>query len=122
MPTPLQLFRVLNELIFVLLGGLLVWLAANGRYLFDPRRPAWLLLGALLIAWGVSAWMRTRRYATAGARALERIRGASLALVGALMISLAWMTLRWTGLTLGAAGGILILRGLTSAALSLRKA
>jgi hypothetical protein len=122
MLTPLRLFRLINELIFVLLGALLLWLAATGRYFFDPRRPAWLVLGAVLVFWGVRLLMRTGRYATLGGRAVEQIRGASLAVVGALMISLAWMSLRWAGVLLGAAGGILILRGLASAALSLRKA
>ncbi len=48
MVTPLRLFRMVNELIFVLLGALLLWLAASGRYFFDPRRPGWLVLGAVL--------------------------------------------------------------------------
>lgn len=122
MVTPLHLFRMINELIFVLLGALLLGLAASGRFFFDPRRPAWLVLGAVLILWGLRVWRGTGRYATAGMRAAETIRGASLAVVGALMISLAWTSLRWTGLVLGAAGGILILRGLASAALSLRRA
>ncbi len=121
MVTPLRLFRMINELIFVLLGALLLWLAASGRYFFDPRRPQWLVLGAVLVFWGMRIFMRTGRYATAGGRAVEQIRGVSLALVGALMISLAWMSVRRAGLVLGAAGGILILRGLASAALSLRK-
>ena len=37
------------------------------------------------------------------------------------MLSLAWVTLRWAGVVLGVAGGILILRGLAGAALSLRR-
>jgi hypothetical protein len=36
------------------------------------------------------------------------------------MISLVWLELRWTGAALAAVGGILIVRGLASAALSLR--
>jgi len=121
MVTPQQLFRMLNELILVLLGALLLGLAASGRYFFDPRRPAWLVLGAVLIVWGVRVWVRSGRYATPGARAVETIRGASLAAVGALMLSLAWVTLRWAGVVLGVAGGILILRGLAGAALSSRR-
>lgn len=122
MATPLRLFRTVNELIFVLLGALLLWLAASGRYFFDPRRPGWLVLGGFLIVWGMRIWMRTGRYASAGVRAVENIRGASLAVVGGLMISLAWISLRWAGVVLGAAGGILILRGLASVALSMRRA
>lgn len=121
MVTPQHLFRMLNEMIFVLLGALLLGLAASGRYFFDPRRPAWLVLGAVLIVWGARVWMRSGRYATVSARAIEGIRGASLAAVGALMLSLAWVALRWAGVVLGVAGGILILRGLAGAALSLRR-
>jgi len=121
MVTPQHLFRMLNEMIFVLLGALLLGLAASGRYFFDPRRPAWLALGTVLIVWGARVWMRSGRYGTVSARAIEGIRGASLAAVGALMLSLAWVALRWAGVVLGVAGGILILRGLAGAALSLRR-
>jgi len=75
-----------------------------------------------LVFWGMRIFLRTGRYVTTVSRTVEQIRGASLAVVGALMISLAWMSVRRAGLVLGAAGGILILRGLASAALSLRKA
>ena len=37
MVTPQHLFRMLNELILVLLGALLLGLAASGRYFFDPQ-------------------------------------------------------------------------------------
>jgi hypothetical protein len=118
--TPAHLFRTLNELIFVLLGGLMVWVGLAYHFFFDPRRPAWLLLGALLIIWGARAWRRAPRIAVAALRAIARIRGGSLILVGALMISLAWLPFRWTGAALATAGGILIVRGLASAALALR--
>lgn len=122
MLTPAHLFRMMNELIFVLLGGLLVWLGLTYHIFLNPRRPAWLLLGGLLIIWGARTWMRASRarIVVAAQRAAARIRGASLILVGALMISLAWLEFRWTGAALAAAGGVLIVRGLASAALALR--
>jgi hypothetical protein len=114
------MFRMLNELIFVLLGGLMVWIGLAYHFFFDPRRPGWILLGALLILWGARSWWRAPRIAVASLRAIARIRGASLILVGAVMISLEWLEFRWTGAALAAVGGILIARGLASAALALR--
>jgi hypothetical protein len=120
--TPAHMFRMLNELIFVLLGGLMVWLGLSYHFFFDPRRPGWVLLGALLILWGARTWWRASRIAVPTLRAIARIRGGSLILVGALMTSLLWLEFRWTGAALATAGGILIARGLASAALSLRTA
>ncbi|MGD0839914.1 MAG: hypothetical protein ABSA32_02030 [Candidatus Acidiferrales bacterium] len=120
MLTPVNLFRMLNELIFVLLGGLLMWLGLANRIFVDPRRPAWLVLAAVLIIWGVRAWMKTSLIAVRGLRAVARIRGASLALVGVLMISLVWLDFRWAGVALAVAGAILIARGLADALLALR--
>jgi hypothetical protein len=111
---------MLNELIFVLLGGLLVWLGLANRIFVDPRRPAWLVLAAVLIIWGVRAWMKASLIAVRGLRAVARIRGASLALVGVLMISLVWLDFRWAGVALAVAGAILIARGLAAAVLALR--
>jgi hypothetical protein len=116
------MFRMLNELIFVLLGGLMMWIGLAYHFFFDPRRPAWILLGALLIIWGARGCWRASRIAVASLRAIARIRGVSLILVGAVMISLAWIEFRWTGAALAVAGGILIVRGLASAALALRTA
>jgi multisubunit Na+/H+ antiporter MnhG subunit len=120
--TPAHMFRMLNELIFVLLGGLMVWIGVTYHFFFDPRRPGWILLGALLIIWGARGWWRAPRVAVASLRAIARIRGASLILVGAVMISLDWLEFRWTGAALAVVGGILIVRGLASAALALRTA
>lgn len=120
MLTPAHMFRMLNELIFVLLGGLMVWIGLAYHFFFDPRRPGWILLGALLILWGGRGWWRAPRIAVASLRAIARIRGAALILVGAVMISLEWLEFRWTGVALAVVGGILIARGLASAALALR--
>jgi hypothetical protein len=120
--TPAHLFRMLNELIFVLLGGLMVWIGLAYHFFFDARRPAWLLVGALLVVWGTRTWWRAPRIAAVSPRAIARIRGGSLILVGALMISLAWLPFFWTGAALATAGGILIARGLASAVLALRTA
>src|SRR5258705_12908415 len=120
MPTPAALLRTTNELIFVLLGGLLIWVGLSSRFMFDPRKPAWLGLGAVLVYWGARAWMKTMHAARTAERTTVRVGGASLALVGLMMLSLVFVEFRWVGTVLAMAGGILILRGLVSAGLSIR--
>ena len=120
MPTPASLLRMTNEMIFVLLGGLLVWVGLSSRFMFDPRKPAWLGLGAVLVYWGVRAWMKTKRAARTAERTVARVGGASLALVGLMMVGLEFVQFRRVGMVLAIAGGILVLRGLVSAVLSLR--
>src|SRR5260370_17435800 len=86
MLSPERLFRLMVEFIFVLLGGLLVWLGlagpAHGRTV-DRHSTAWLLLGAALILWGLRAlyspgegWLRS----------LNWTRGLSLGILGCLML------------------------------------
>jgi hypothetical protein len=111
---------MMTEIIFVLLGGLLVWVGLSSRFMFDPRKPAWLGLGAVLVYWGVRAWMKTERAARTAERAAVRVGGGSLAIVGLMMLGLVFVQFRWVGTVLAMAGGILVLRGLISAVLSLR--
>ena len=120
MLSPANLFRMMTEMIFVLLGGFLVWVGLSGRFMFDPRKPAWLGLGAVLVYWGVRAWTKTKRAARTAERATVRVGGASLALVGLMMLGLVFVEFRWVGTVLAMAGGILVLRGLIGAVLSLR--
>jgi hypothetical protein len=117
MQTVNQLFRLLNEMVFILVGALLLWVAFAGRYLFDPRRPSWLVVSVILILWGARSWRQARAAMAGRWRAAGRISGGSLALVGLLMLSLAWAPYRWTGLLLAAAGGLFVVRGLVTAAI-----
>ncbi len=119
MLTPSNLFRMMTEMIFILLGGVLVW-AGLSHLIVDPRRPLWLLLGAALVYWGVRAWSKTTRAARSAERTAARIAGASLAVCGLMMLGLAFVEFRWVGTVLALMGGILIVRGLASAALALR--
>jgi hypothetical protein len=119
MLSPANLFRMMTEMIFVLLGGFLIWVGLNSRFTFDPRKPAWLGLGVVLVYWGVRAWMKAQRAARTAERTVARVGGASLALVGLMMLGLLYVEFRWVGTVLAMAGGILVLRGLASAVLSL---
>jgi hypothetical protein len=110
-----QLFRLMNELVFVLLGALLAWAAFTGHYYFDPRSTMWLLLAGLLVAYGAAAvvW-------SSGPRSIAIVRGGSLIIVGLVMLSLSHVILRWVEPMLIFAGAILAARGLIVAALVLR--
>ena len=118
MKNPANLFRMMTEFIFILLGGFLVWIGLSNRFLFNPKSPAWLALGVALFYWGVRAWMKTARAARTHDRAVTRVGGTSLILVGMLMLGLVWIEFRWVGTALAVAGAILILRGLAAAVLS----
>lgn len=109
----------MTEMIFALLGGFLIWLGLSGMFVFNPRKPAWLGLGTVLVFWGIMAWVRTRRAARSAERTSVRVGGVSLVLVGLMMLGLVFLEFRWIGTMLAMAGGILVLRGLINAGLSL---
>jgi hypothetical protein len=120
MLTPERLLRFMIELIFVLLGGLLMWLGlagpVHGRTV-DRHSSGWLILSVALILWGLRAlykpgqwWLRWQNWT----------RGLSLALLGVLMLVITRVPFLWVGPMLAACGGLLILRGIISAFLILR--
>ena len=55
MLTPQRLLRLVIEVIFVLLGVLVVWLALTGRILVERHRLSWMILSVALILWGLRA-------------------------------------------------------------------
>ena len=123
MLTPANLFRMITEFIFILLGGVLAWVGLSGRLEFgnfNPRGPAWLALGAVLIYWGARTWAKTAAWARTSDRIAAQVGGASLVLVGVMMLSLVFVEFRWAAIVFIAAGIILALRGLLAAVLSLR--
>jgi hypothetical protein len=120
MLTPANLFRMITEFIFILLGGFLVSVGLSHRFFFDPRKPGWLLLGGVLVYWGARAFVKTARAARKAERTAAQIGGASLAVVGLMMLGLTFVEFRWVGVMLASAGVILALRGLLGAVLALR--
>ena len=58
MLTPDRLFRLLNEMIFLLLGGLLAWVGASGRIFFNRHSLNWVVVSVALILWGLRALMK----------------------------------------------------------------
>jgi hypothetical protein len=123
MLNPANMFRMMTEFIFILLGGFLVWLGLSGRLdpgNFNPRGPAWLGLGAVLIYWGARTWAKTARAARTSDRTAAQVGGSSLILVGLMMFSLLFVEFRRVGIIFAAVGTILVLRGILAAVLSLR--
>lgn len=102
------------ELIFVLLGGLVVWLGVTGHILFDRQRISWLILSAALVAWGARVLLQRRQFWLKGE---NLTRGLSLVLVGALMLAISRVPFVWVGPLLAAAGVLLALRGFLGAVL-----
>ena len=117
MLSPATLIRLGQEFVFVLLGLLLILVAAMGRFAWDRKSEIWIALGALLFVLGVRAWLRAGRYVT---RWEHRVRGASLTLLGMFMLAITLAPLGWIAALLGTAGGVLALRGVVMAALVLR--
>jgi hypothetical protein len=117
MLTPQQLLRIIIEIIFVLLGALVVWLGLSGHILFDRRTPGWLVLSVAVLLWGLRAlykpvkwWSRTEQWA----------RGLSLTLLGLVMLAISRVPFLWVGRLLAFAGLLLAVRGLIGSALILR--
>jgi len=121
MLTPQRLLRLMIELIFVLLGGLLIWLGvagpAHGRTV-DRHSVPWLVLSVALIVWGLRAlyspgqwWLRWQNWT----------RGLSLVLLGVLMLVISRVPYLWVGPMLAAGGALLALRGMIASYLILRR-
>jgi hypothetical protein len=117
MLTPQSALRLMIEVIFVLLGGLLVWLALTGRVLVERNKPSWFILSGALILWGLRAlygtgqwWLRWEHWT----------RGLSLILVGAVLLAISRVPFLWIAPLLAAAGVVLALRGLIGTALAFR--
>jgi hypothetical protein len=86
--SPAYLFPLLNELVFVLLGALLVFIALSRRFSLPRHSIAWMGLGVILIYWGLRIWIRSMR---AQPRWPSGVRAASLALVGAIVLGIAFL-------------------------------
>jgi hypothetical protein len=117
MPATATLFRLLSELIVLLLGGLLILVAVT-RTVGLPAYPAALvILGVVLIYWGVRTLAQPGQAAD---RWPTRIRTGSLVLVGLLVLGIRLLPLRHTALLVALVGVTLLLRGITVAVLLAR--
>jgi len=112
-----RLLRVVIELLFVLLGVLVVWLGVAGRIYVDRGTAPWMILSVALILWGVYAFYRPGR---AWLRGERWTRGLSLILLGIVMLAIARAPFLWVGKLFALAGLVLVLRGLVGSVLVLR--
>ncbi len=117
MLTPERLLHLMIELIFVLLGGLVVWLGLSRRIYVDRHSIAWLIRSAALILWGLRVlykpgqwWTRWQRIGRAGFR--WRCSASTLAI--------SHVPFNWVGPLLAAGGALLTLRGIIGSALIFR--
>jgi hypothetical protein len=118
MLSPARLTQLLTEFVFLLLGALVMWLAANGRIYFDRHSVAWLVLSTALIAWGLVALAKPGQF---WARWQKWNRGGSLVLLGVVMLALSRVPFDWVGKLLALAGLILLVRGILGSLLILRQ-
>jgi hypothetical protein len=99
----------------LLLGALLILLAATGRIGLPARPGGVVALGAIFIFWGVRAATRPSAQA---ARMETLIRAGSLALVGILILAVPFVPVHRAPQLFILAGGVLVLRGALAAAIS----
>jgi len=120
MLTPERLLRFTIELVFVLLGVLLIWLGVRGPIYgrtVDRHSAAWLILSVAMILWGLRALPRRSQW---WARWQNWTRGLSLIFLGLLMLAIKWVPFAWVSPMLAAGGMILVIRGIVSSALIFR--
>jgi hypothetical protein len=114
---PLRFLRLIIEIIFVLLGALVVWLGLTGHIFFDRRKTSWVVVSAVLILWGLRALYKPNKWST---RWENWTRGVSLALLGVVMMAISRVPFAWVGPLLAAGGVLLMLRGIIGSALVIR--
>ncbi|HYL87001.1 MAG TPA: hypothetical protein VE263_22445 [Candidatus Angelobacter sp.] len=120
MLTPERLLRFTIELVFVLLGVLLIWLGVRGPIygrMVDRHSLAWLILSIAIMLWGLRALPRRGQW---WVHWESWTRGLSLVFLGILMLTIKWVPFLWVGPMLAAGGGILAARGLIACAFALR--
>jgi len=119
MLTPARLTQITVELIFILLGALVIWLGVHQQINFNPRSVSWLAISIGVIAWGALTlsksssqwWMRWQKIN----------QGGSMIVLGLLMLSIGRVPFGWAGKFLALCGVVLILRGVIGAMLILRQ-
>ena len=114
MLTPERFLRFTIELIFVLLGALVIWLALVRGIYVDRHSVSWLILSVALILWGLRALYRPGQW---WGRWENWTPGLSLALLGVLMIAISRVPFLMVEPLLACGGILLVLRGLIGCAL-----
>ena len=116
MLNPDRLLQLSIELVFVLLGGLIVWLGLTNHIFFDRTGVGWTVLSIALVLWGLRALYKPGQW---WARWQIWSRGLSLFLVGIVLLVIARVPIIWVGKLLALAGLLLAVRGVIGAGLAL---
>ena len=109
MLTPARRWQSLVELVFALLGALVIFLGENQRIYFDRHATTWLVLSLALIAWGLIA---LAKLGPRWAKWQKWNRGGSLILLGAVMLAISRVPFPWVPKLLTLAGLVLMARGI----------
>jgi hypothetical protein len=120
MLTPERLVRLVIEIIFVLLGLLVVWLGLTGHIFFDRHKLTWLILSVALVLWGVRGIYR--RPGSKPPQLEDYTRAVSLTVLGIVLLAISRVPFAWVGPLLACAGVVLATRGIAGSALLLRPA
>jgi hypothetical protein len=109
MLSPARLSQSIVELVFVLLGALVIFLGIKKVIQFDPHGLFWLVLSVALIAWGLIALARPGQRP---ANWQKWNRGGSLILLGTVMLAISRVPFLWVPRLLVLAGVVLMARGI----------
>ena len=118
MLSPARLTQLMVEVVFLLLGALVVWLGFSGRIYFDRRSVPWLVISVGIATWGLLALAGPGQWWT---RWQKWNRGGSLVLLGLIMLAITRVPFLWVGKLLALAGVVLLLRGVLGSFLILRQ-
>ena len=118
MLSPARLSQLLVEFVFLLLGALVIWLGLSGRIYFDRRSVPWLVISVGIAVWGLMALAKPGQLWAPGQK---WNRGASLLLLGVIMLVITRVPFLWVGRLLALAGFILLIRGALGCLLILKQ-
>jgi hypothetical protein len=118
MLSPAKLTQLVVEMVFLLLGVLVVWLGATGHINFDRRSIGWLVISVGVAAWGLLALGKPGEW---WARWQKWNRGGSMLVLGLLMLVISRVPPLWVGKLLAVCGVVLALRGVFGSALILKQ-
>lgn len=118
MLSPTRLTQLVVEVIFLLLGVLVVWLGVTGHINFDRRSLGWLVISIGVAAWGLLALGKPGEW---WARLQKWNRGGSMVVLGLLMLAISRVPFLWVGKLLAICGLVLIIRGVLGSVLILRQ-
>ena len=111
-----RLLRVTVEVMFLLLGALVVWLGVTSHIFFDRRSLGWAAVSVILILWGARGLYRPAKFLS---RSENWTRSLSLVLLGIVMFAISRVPFTWVAPLLALVGALLAARGLVGALLAI---